>query len=96
VIATACAVSRGGHDWAKHFPRIFESALKLQQQHFVIDGEAVVLRPDGISDFDALHSGKHTASGCGSMPSTCSPATARVTGGCRFLPADCRTRFATT
>jgi bifunctional non-homologous end joining protein LigD len=27
----------------------------------VIDGEAVVLRPDGISDFDALHGGKRNA-----------------------------------
>ena len=26
---------------------------------FVIDGEAVILGVDGISDFDALHSGKH-------------------------------------
>jgi bifunctional non-homologous end joining protein LigD len=25
----------------------------------VIDGEVVVLRQDGISDFDALHSRKH-------------------------------------
>jgi hypothetical protein len=25
----------------------------------VIDGEAVILGVDGISDFDALHSGKH-------------------------------------
>jgi ATP-dependent DNA ligase len=32
-----------------------EAALK----QFVIDGEAVVLGVDGISDFDALHSGKH-------------------------------------
>jgi hypothetical protein len=28
--------------------------------HFVIGGEAVVLGPDGVSDFAALHSGKHT------------------------------------
>ena len=36
-----------------------ETARKIKQQHFVIDGEAVVLGVDGISDFDALHSGKH-------------------------------------
>jgi ATP-dependent DNA ligase len=28
-------------------------------QRFVLDGEAVVLGVDGVSDFDALHSGKH-------------------------------------
>ena len=29
-----------------------------RQKRFVIDGEAVVLGVDGISDFNALHSGK--------------------------------------
>jgi hypothetical protein len=52
-------ISRGGHDWAKQFPLIVEAALKLRQKHFVIDGEAVVLDKNGISDFDALHSRKH-------------------------------------
>ncbi|MBO0757299.1 MAG: DNA ligase, partial [Bradyrhizobiaceae bacterium] len=54
-------ISRGGHDWARHFPLIVEAALKLRQQHFVIDGEAVVLDANGVSDFDALHSGRHNA-----------------------------------
>ena len=36
-----------------------ETALKNRQKGFVIDGEAVILGVDGISDFDALHSGKH-------------------------------------
>jgi ATP-dependent DNA ligase len=35
------------------------AALKLRQEHFVLDGETVVLDPDGISDFGALHSGTH-------------------------------------
>jgi bifunctional non-homologous end joining protein LigD len=30
-----------------------------RQQRCVIDGEAVILGVDGISDFDALHSGRH-------------------------------------
>jgi bifunctional non-homologous end joining protein LigD len=34
--------------------------LKNRQKQFVIDGEAVVLGVDGISDFNALHSGKHS------------------------------------
>ena len=52
-------ISRGGLDWAKRFPLIVEAALKLRPEHFVIDGEVVVLAADGISDFDALASRKH-------------------------------------
>jgi hypothetical protein len=29
------------------------------QKRFAIDGEPVILGVDSISDFDALHSGKH-------------------------------------
>jgi ATP-dependent DNA ligase len=36
-----------------------EAALKNRQKRFVIGGEAVILGVDGISDFNALHSGKH-------------------------------------
>ena len=39
-------------------PRI-EAALKNRYKRFVIDGEAVVLGVDDISDFSALHSGKY-------------------------------------
>ena len=35
---------------------IVEAALKNRQQHFVIDGEAVLLGVDGVSDFNGLHS----------------------------------------
>jgi hypothetical protein len=49
-------ISRGGNDWAKHFPLIVNAALKLRRKHFVLDGEVVVLDKDGISDFDALAS----------------------------------------
>jgi bifunctional non-homologous end joining protein LigD len=52
-------ITRGGYDWTKRFPWIVEAALKNRQKRFVIDGEAVILGVDGISDFDALHSGKH-------------------------------------
>jgi bifunctional non-homologous end joining protein LigD len=53
-------ITRGGYDWTKRFPWIVEAALKNRQKRFVIDGEAVILGVDGISDFDALHSGKHS------------------------------------
>ena len=35
------------------------STAKKPIEQFVIDGEAVILGVDGISDFNALHSGKH-------------------------------------
>jgi bifunctional non-homologous end joining protein LigD len=52
-------LTRNGYDWAKP-PWIVESALKNRQKQFVIDGEAVILGVDGVSDFEALHSGRHS------------------------------------
>jgi bifunctional non-homologous end joining protein LigD len=51
-------ITRNGYDWTKRFPWIIEAARKNRSRQFVIDGEAVVLGVDGISDFAALHSGK--------------------------------------
>jgi ATP-dependent DNA ligase len=51
--------TRGGYDWTRRYPWIAESALKNHIKQFVIDGDAVVLGVDGISDFNALHSGRH-------------------------------------
>jgi ATP-dependent DNA ligase len=45
--------------WTKRSPWIVEAILKNRHKRFVIDGEAVVLGANGISDFNALHSGKH-------------------------------------
>jgi ATP-dependent DNA ligase len=52
-------ITRGGYNWTDRYPWIVEAALKNRHRQFVIDGEAVVLGVDGVSDFDALHSGKH-------------------------------------
>jgi bifunctional non-homologous end joining protein LigD len=52
-------ITRGGYNWSKRSPWIVESALKIRYMQFVIDGETVVLGVDGVSDFNALHSGKH-------------------------------------
>jgi ATP-dependent DNA ligase len=49
-------ITRGGYNWAHRYPWIVEAARKVRQKRFVIDGEAVILGVDGISDFDALHS----------------------------------------
>jgi bifunctional non-homologous end joining protein LigD len=51
--------TRGGHDWTERYPRIVESALRNRSSSFVIDGEAVLLGVDGVSDFDGLHSRRH-------------------------------------
>jgi bifunctional non-homologous end joining protein LigD len=54
-------ITRGGYDWTSRFPWIGEAALRNRRSQFVIDGEAVILGVDGISDFNALHSQKHNA-----------------------------------
>src|SRR5215470_9087957 len=52
-------ITRGGYNWSKRYPWIVEAAMKNRLRQFVLDGEAVILGVDGISDFNALHSGKH-------------------------------------
>jgi ATP-dependent DNA ligase len=50
---------RNGHDWTDRYPLIVEAALRNRATSFVIDGEAVLLGVDGISDFDGLHTRRH-------------------------------------
>jgi bifunctional non-homologous end joining protein LigD len=52
-------VTRGGYNWTDRYPWIVEAARKIRQKRFVLDGEAVILGVDGISDFNALHSRKY-------------------------------------
>ncbi len=52
-------LSKSGLDWGWRFPWIVETALKIKQQQFIIDGEICVLVVQGISDFNALHSNRH-------------------------------------
>ena len=42
--------TRNGHDWSGRYPLISEAALR-NNSSFVIDGEAVLLGVDEISDF---------------------------------------------
>src|ERR1700682_581160 len=51
--------TRNGHDWTARYPLIVEAALRNRSSSFVIDGEAVLLGVDGISDFNGLHSRRH-------------------------------------
>jgi bifunctional non-homologous end joining protein LigD len=50
-------ITRSGYNWTKRYPWIVEAALTNRHKQFVLDGEAVILGVDGISDFNALHSG---------------------------------------
>jgi bifunctional non-homologous end joining protein LigD len=50
---------RNGYDWTSRYPLIVEAARRIRTKQFVLDGEAVLLGVDGISDFDELYSGKH-------------------------------------
>jgi bifunctional non-homologous end joining protein LigD len=46
--------SRRGNDWTDRFPTIADAAAKLDAKSAVLDGEAVVLLPDGRTSFQAL------------------------------------------
>jgi len=48
--------TRNGYDWADRFPAIVDAALRIRAQSFLIDGEAVIVRDDGMPDFHALRS----------------------------------------
>jgi ATP-dependent DNA ligase len=46
--------SRNGRDWTDRAPLIAEAIAKLWVKSVTLDGEGVVCRPDGVSDFDRL------------------------------------------
>jgi bifunctional non-homologous end joining protein LigD len=48
--------TRNGYDWTSRYPLIVEAARRIRTKQFVIDGEAVLLAVNGISDFDGLYS----------------------------------------
>lgn len=51
--------TRRGYDWTDRFPVIVEAASRLRASSFVLDGEGVILRQDGVSDFERLHSRRY-------------------------------------
>jgi bifunctional non-homologous end joining protein LigD len=61
--------TRNGHDWTDRYPLIVEAALRNRSTSFVIDGEAVLVGVDGVSDFDGCIRASMTQR-CSSMPST--------------------------
>ena len=50
----ARAYTRSGRDWSGRFPSILADARQLKVQSALIDGEAVVLDPEGRSNFQKL------------------------------------------
>jgi bifunctional non-homologous end joining protein LigD len=50
----ASLFTRRGHDWTHRFPTIAAALLELAVGNAIFDGEIVMLRPDGTSDFQAL------------------------------------------
>jgi bifunctional non-homologous end joining protein LigD len=46
--------TRNAHDWTARLPAIATAAARIKARSFTIDGEAVVLGPDGLSRFDEL------------------------------------------
>ncbi|MEW6442804.1 MAG: DNA ligase D [bacterium] len=82
-------VSRNGIDWTGRFPAIAEDAARLPFRDAILDGEIVVLNPDGTTNFQALQNAlKGVRSGkivyyvfdlphCGGYDLTRTPLTAR-------------------
>ncbi len=57
-------VSRNGHDWTQRFGEIETAVAALPATSAILDGEVVVLKPDGTNDFQALQNyvrGRRTA-----------------------------------
>src|SRR3954471_296276 len=52
-------ITRGGHDWSSRFSAVVEAVNRLRARSFLIDGEVVVCRPDGVSCFNLLRSRQH-------------------------------------
>jgi bifunctional non-homologous end joining protein LigD len=56
--------TRYATDFTDRLPRIAEAVRKLPVESALIDGEAVVFRPDGLSDFGALRAKAGGARAC--------------------------------
>jgi bifunctional non-homologous end joining protein LigD len=56
--------SRRGLDWTDRVPSIVAAVRALHVRSAVIDGEAVVARDDGVTEFDALRSALASRDGC--------------------------------
>src|SRR5207249_2126639 len=46
--------TRTGQDWTARFPRVAEAVAGLSAEQAVLDGEIVMIEPDGTTSFQAL------------------------------------------
>jgi bifunctional non-homologous end joining protein LigD len=53
--AMSASIRDGGLNWADRMPSIARALGGLKVRSAVIDGEAIVISEDGLSDFFALH-----------------------------------------
>ena len=54
-MASVCACSpRRGHDWTDRVPLIARALTALRVKSVTLDGEGVVCRADGVSQFDRM------------------------------------------
>ncbi len=56
-------ISRSGKDWTDAFPEIVEAAGRLRTRDALLDGELVVLLPDGRTSFEALQQAARSGTG---------------------------------
>jgi bifunctional non-homologous end joining protein LigD len=56
-------ISRNGKDWTDAFPEIAEAAGRLRTRDALLDGEVVVLLPDGRTSFEALQQAARSGTG---------------------------------
>jgi bifunctional non-homologous end joining protein LigD len=50
-----CLYTLNGADWSKRYPLIVQAASRIEGSA-ILDAEVIWLGPDGVPDFDALHS----------------------------------------
>jgi bifunctional non-homologous end joining protein LigD len=53
--ARVCLYTINGADWSKRYPLIVQAASRIEGSA-ILDAEVIWLGPDGVPDFDALHS----------------------------------------
>jgi len=50
-------ITRGGHDWSDRYPAVAQALRELFVTSCMLDGEVVIVDPDGIPSFDLLRTG---------------------------------------
>jgi ATP-dependent DNA ligase len=54
-MAPRCGCTANANDWTARPRAIADGARRIKAKSFTIDGEAVVLGPDGLSQFEELN-----------------------------------------